>query len=276
MESEQVSKAQTWRTVHGDMADEEWEIIADLVAPYWKPGGMGRPVKVSRRGVVDGIFYVAATGCQWRALPACYPNWNTVHRYHLQWSRDGTWERIAARLAAAVREAEGRDPDPSAGIVDARSVRGAATVCGDSRGYDAGKKISGRKTFGIVDTGGILIAVCVVAACVSDNTGGIKTADLARTRSRRFKHIWCDAGFKKTFIEHCGDHHVSVGVVKRIKSDGFKVLPRRWVVERTWSWLMNNRRLQIDYERDPIVTEGFVWAAHSRYLLRRLTQPVPP
>ena len=97
MENDPSQVAQTWRTTHGDMSDEEWELIADLVAPYWTPGSMGRPVTVDRRRVVDAIFYVAATGCQWRALPETYPNWNSVHRQHLEWSRNGTWEQIAAR-----------------------------------------------------------------------------------------------------------------------------------------------------------------------------------
>ncbi|MCU0269253.1 MAG: IS5 family transposase [Acidimicrobiales bacterium] len=258
------------------MTDEEWELIADLVAPYWRPGRMGRPVTVDRRRVVDAIFYVAATGCQWRALPDCYPNWNTVHRYHLTWSRDGTWEAIAARLAGAVRAKEGRDAAPSAGIVDARTVRAAATVPHHSKGFDAGKRIKGRKTFGVVDTLGLLVAVYVVAASTSDNVGGIETVDRTRVRSRRFAKVWCDAGFKRTFIDHCRTHHVGVEVVTKIHAAGFKVLPKRWIVERTWSWLMNNRRLQVDYERDPIVTEGSTWAAHSRYLLRRLTQPATP
>jgi len=275
MNSDKVAHAQTWRTVHGDLSDEEWELIADLVAPYWKPGGMGRPVSVPRRRVVDAIFYVAATGCQWRALPDTYPNWNTVHRYHLGWSRDGTWEKIAARLAQAVRDKEGRQGEPSAGIVDARSVRGASTVTSPTRGYDAGKKISGRKTFGIVDTLGLLVAVVVMAANVSDNTGGIAVTERARTRSERFAKLWCDAGFKKSFLDHCRHHHIAAEVVNRIHPSAFVALPKRWIVERTWSWLMNNRRLQVDYERDPIVTEGFIWAAHSRYLLRRLTQPPP-
>lgn len=268
--------AQTWRTTHGDMTDEEWELIADLVAPYWSPGKMGRPVEVPRRRVVDAIFYVAATGCQWRALPACYPNWNTVHRYHLTWSRDGTWEAIAARLAAAVRTAEGRTAEPTAGIVDARSVRASPTVAADSKGYDAGKKISGRKTFGIVDTLGLLVAVVVVAASVSDNAGGIAVADRSRARSARFSKLWCDAGFKRTFIEHCRSRRVGVEVVNKIHAHRFEVLPKRWIIERSWAWLMNNRRLQVEYERDPVVTEGFIWAAHSRYLLRRLTQPDTP
>ena len=236
---------------------------------------MGRPRRVDRRRIVDAIFYVTATGCQWRALPDCYPSWNTVHRLHLRWSRDGTWELIAARLAEAVHESEGRDGEASAGIVAARSVRSASTVPNESKGFDAGKKIKGRKTFGIVDTLGLLLAAVVIAADTSDNTGGIAVADLARARSSRLAIVWCDSGFKRTFVQHCRDRHVAVEVVNKIHRTGFEVLPRRWVVERTWSWLMNSRRLQVDYERDPIVHEGFVWAAHSRMLLRRLTQPAP-
>ena len=263
----------TWRTVHGDISDEEWELIADLCQPYWFPGSMGRPSTVDRRQVVNAIFYVAATGCQWRALPACYPNWNTVHRIHLTWSRNGTWEAIADRLRQLVRARETRDADPSAGIIDARSVRGAATVTGTTRGYDAGKKISGRKTFGIVDTIGLLLAVTVVAANVSDNRGGIAVVDLARAKSVRLAKLWCDGGFKKTFLAYCRTRRVAAEVVNRIHPHEFVALPQRWIVERTWSWLMCNRRLQLDYERDPVVHEGFIWAAHSRHLLRRLTTP---
>lgn len=264
----------TWRTTHGDMTDEEWDLIADLVPVYSGGGRMGRPAVHARRDIVNAIFYVAATGCQWRALPACYPNWNTVHRYHLTWSRDGTWEEICDRLRILVREMEGHDPEPSASVIDARSVRGAATVTSPSRGYDAGKKISGRKAFGIVDTLGLLVAIVVVAASVSDNVGGIATVEKARTKSGRLTKIFCDGGFKRSFVAYCGGAHISAEVVSKIYQGRFEVLPRRWVVERTWSWLMNNRRLQIDYERDPAVTEGFIWAAHSRLLLRRLTQPI--
>lgn len=258
------------------MTDAEWELIADLVQPYWKPGGMGRPVTADRRRVVDAIFYVCATGCQWRALPEQYPNWNTVHRIHLAWSRDGTWEAIAKRLAEAVRVADGREPEASASVVDARSVRGASTVGKQTKGYDAGKKISGRKTFGVVDTLGLLIAIAVVPASVSDNVGGILVMDLARGRSGRLRKVWCDAGFKRTFATHCRDRRIAVEVVHRIHLTGFHVLPQRWIVERTWAWIMNNRRLQVDYERDPVVHEGFIWAAHTRLLLRRLAQQPTP
>jgi transposase len=108
------------------MTDQGWELIADLVAPYWTPGSMGRPVKVDRRRVVDAIFYVEVTGCQWRALPDCYPNWNTLHRYHLAWSKDGTWERVAERLA--VRQKEGRQGEPSAGTAPLASPSSGANL----------------------------------------------------------------------------------------------------------------------------------------------------
>ena len=271
MGDRRVVKAPTWRSVHGDMSDEEWELIADLVGPASGGGRIGRPVHNDRRDIVNAIFYVAATGCQWRALPACYPNWNTVHRYHLAWSRDRTWERIATRLAHMERERDGREPEPSAGIIDARSARGAATVTSKTRGYDAGKKISGRKTFGVVDTLGLLIAVLVVAANVSDNAGGMATVDRARPKTRRLTHLWCDGGFKKEFVKHCRRQNIKAEVVKKIHPHEFVILPQRWIVERTWAWLTLYRRLQVDYERDPRVTEGFVWAAHTRLLLRRLT-----
>lgn len=165
------------------MSDEEWALIGDLVAPAWSAGKMGRPTIHDRRDIVNAIFYVAATGCQWRTLPERYPNWNTVHRYHLAWSRDGTWERVCDRLRSLVRDQAARELGPSAAIIDARSVRGASTVTSETRGFDAGKKISGRKVFGVVDTLGLLVAVFVVAASVSDNAGGIGEIERASASS---------------------------------------------------------------------------------------------
>ncbi|MFH1330678.1 MAG: transposase [Actinomycetota bacterium] len=116
--NEQQSKG-TWRSLPADLTDGEWELIADLVPTYSGGGRMGRPAKWCKRQIVDAIFYVAATGCQWRALPPHYPHWNTVHRYHLAWSRDGTWEAIVDRLRTLVRVKEGHEPEPSASVVDA-------------------------------------------------------------------------------------------------------------------------------------------------------------
>lgn len=253
------------------MDDAEWFLIADLFATYSGGGRMGRPAKHDKRDIVNAIFYVDATGCQWRRLPAVYPNWNTVHRYHLAWSRNGTWERVADRLRVLVRIEAGHDSDPSATVVDARTVRGTSMVSSATRGYDAGKKISGRKTFGLVDTFGLPLSIVVVPASVSDNVGGIEVIDLGRAKSARLRKVWCDAGFKKAFQRHCQYRGIDAEVVNRIHPHAFVVLPQRWIVERTWSWIMNSRRLQVDYERDPQVTKGFIWASVSRLLLRRLT-----
>lgn len=265
----------TWPSCQGDLTDEQWDIIADMVPTFSGKGKIGRPTVHSKRDIINAIFYVAATGCQWRALPSCYPNCKTVHAYHVRWSRDGTWEAIVDRLRALERERQGRDSEPSAGIIDARSVQGAATVTGPTRGYDAGKKVSGRKVFGVVDTIGLLLAVVVVAASTSDNAGGMAVMDLAVPKSGRLAKVWHDNGFKTTFREFCRRQKVKAELVARTNAHTFEVLPHRWVVERTWAWLVHHRRLRIDYERDPQVTEGFVLAAHTRLLLRRLTTPEP-
>jgi transposase len=118
-----------------------------------------------------------------------------------------------------------------------------------------------------------LVAIVVVTAATSDNVGGIAAVSRIGKRSTRFRKLWCDSGFKSTFIDYCRHHHISAEVVSRIHASGFHALPKRWIVERTWAWLMNNRRLQVDYERDPEVTEGFIWAAQSRLLMRRLVEP---
>ncbi len=260
----------TWQSTYEPLTDAQWALIEDLVQAYSVTGKMGRPPKWSRRDIVNAIFYVAATGCQWRALPREFPHWNTVHRYHVTWSRDGTWEAMVDRLRTLERERQGREPEPSAGIVDARSVQGAATVTGETRGYDAGKKVSGRKAFGVVDTIGLLMAVVVVAASASDNAGGTAVMELAVPKSGRLAKVWHDAGFKRAFGQFCRRHKVKAELVSRRNAHTFEVLPRRWVVERTWGWLVHHRRLRIDYERDPAVTAGFVWAAQARILLRRL------
>ena len=131
------------------------------------------------------------------------PNWSTVHHYHATWSRDGTWERAGDRLREMVRVSEGREPDPSGGIIDAGGVRGAPTVTSLTRGYDAGKKISGRKVFGLVDTMGLLIAIVVVVASTSDTAGGIAVFDTAKSKAERLAKLWVDGGFKKAFAAHC-------------------------------------------------------------------------
>ena len=267
-----------WRPSSHELTDEMWDLIRDLFEfPERRGPRIGRPRKWTYRQIVEAVLYVTVTGCQWRQLPAQYPHWNTVHRYHLGWSRDGTWEKAATRLARLERTRQGRAPDPTGAVIDARTVKGASTVCGLTRGYDAGKKIVGRKLFGVVDTIGLLICVVVVAANVSDNVGGILAMNRAATKSRGLAKLWADAGFKTVFKSDIAlNHNITTETVEVKDLHTFKVQPRRWVVERTFGWLVNSRRLRIDYERDPITTEGFVWAAHTLMLLRRLTTTPNP
>lgn len=271
MDEEAVDSDREWRTAHEDLTDEEWELIENFFPTYSRPGTLGRPAKWTKRDIVNGILYVLATGCQWRALPKEYPHWNTIHRYHRQWSTDGTWAAVSSHVTGLARLAEGRDPEPSAGVIDSRSVQGASTVTGETRGYDAAKKISGRKVFAIVDTLGLLLAVAVVAASTSENAGGIEVVKRLSHRSSRLKLIWSDQGFKKAFAKACRAVKIVAKVVVRTKKKGFEPIPRRWVVERTFSWIINQRRLKIDYERKTSTTEGFIWAAQTKLALRRLT-----
>jgi transposase len=155
-------------------------------------------------------------------------------------------------------------------------MNGVSTVTGATRGYDAGKKVSGRKCFGIVDTLGLLVGVVILAASASDNQGGTACFLDAWPKSTRWSKVFCDGGFKKAFKAELAARDVSAEVVNKIHPGRFDVLPSRRIVERTWAWLMNNRRLQVDYERDPSITESFVWAAYSRLFLLRLTQNPPP
>ena len=146
----------TWRPLTADVTDEQWALISDLFVTKGDYGSnMGRPRKWDHRDLVEAIFFVLVTGCSWRNLPDQYPHWNTVHRYHTTWSRDRTWEGVSDRLAALERTRQGRDPSASGAVIDARSVKSASTVCGLTRGYDAGKKIVGRKLFAVVDTIGL-------------------------------------------------------------------------------------------------------------------------
>ncbi len=160
--------------------------------------------------------------------------------------------------------------NPSTGVVDTLSIRSFTTLTSSTRKYNTGKEITQRKTFRAVDTIGHLIAAIAMVASISYNIGGTWIMHKARMCRGRLKMIFCDSGFKRTFVEECQRYHVSVEVVKRIHTHQFEVLPRRWVVERTWSCLMNNQRLEIRYERDPQATEGFIWAIHSRMLIRQL------
>ncbi|MGH3469490.1 MAG: IS5 family transposase [Thermocrispum sp.] len=251
-----------------DLTDEQWALIEPMVAV--KPGG--RPAKHPRRRIVEAIFYVNRTGCSWRQLPHDFPPWDTVYWYFQRWTEDGTVDRVHDALRDAVRDADGRDPMASAGIVDSQSVKGADTVARGTRGYDAGKKINGRKRHIVTDTLGLLVVVLVTSAALQDRDGGRLVLGRAKMTMPSIVLVWADGGYAGKLLAFAQHHlRIVVEIVKRTdKRPTFEVLPRRWVIERTNSWLMRTRRLARDYERLPEHSEAMVKWTMIGLMTRRL------
>jgi transposase len=256
-----------------DLTDQQWELVEPLL-PAPKSGG--RPEKHPRRLIVDAILYVVRTGCSWRQLPSDFPPWETVYWYFARWENAKVTEKILAAVREQLRIAEGRNPEPSAGLVDSQSVKGADTVGRDTRGYDAGKKINGRKRFIVTDTLGLLLTVVVVTASMQDRDGA-KPALLQTYLRTPVRFVFADAGFAGRLLDWAHTIlHTTLHIVRKPADQrGFAVIPRRWAVERTLAWLTAHRRLARDYERDPAVSEAMIrWAAINT-MTRRLARGGP-
>jgi len=239
----------------------------------------GRPLTHSRREVVNAILYHVRAGGSWRMLPKDFPPWETVYGYFRDWRKDGTLDRVHDALREHVRvKHEGRRPEPSGGIVDSQSVKGADTVSTDTRGYDAGKKINGRKRHIVVDTIGLLLVVMVTAASVQDRDGARGILKRLHSALSSVSHIFADGGYSGQLLAVAKSAwKIVIEIVKKPADQiGFAVLPRRWVVERTFSWLMRWRRLARDYERLPETHEAMVKWAMVGIMLNRLAPPPGP
>ena len=256
-----------------DTSDEQWALIEPLLPPV---NAGGRPEKHPRRAIVDAILYVVRAGCAWRQLPADFPPWQTVYWYFNRWEQAKVTEKIVPVVRGQLRVAEGRDPEPSAGLIDSQTVKGADTVGRESRGYDAGKKINGRKRFIVTDTLGLLLTVVVLTAGVQDRDGAKSVLLDTRLRTR-VRFIFADGAFAGRLLDWAQTLlattlHI---VHKPAGQRGFAVIPRRWAVERTFAWLTAHRRLARDYERDPATSEAMIrWAAINT-ITRRIARGRP-
>lgn len=249
-----------------DLSDDQWTYLKGY---FPKPQKMGRPKKYSPRFILNAIFYLDKTGCQWRSLPKDFPPWDTVYYYFSLWTKNGLLQVIHNELRGNIRLCSNKDSKPSALIIDSQSSKGSETS--HRSGYDGGKKVKGRKRHILVDTLGLLMIVIVHSAAIQDRQGAQLIFNQLDKLPHNVELIWADRGYSGELVERTSlDRDYEIEIVKHSeKQTGFKVLPKRWIVERTFSWILKNRRLSKSYERQEKHEESMVYISMIRLMLNR-------
>jgi transposase len=255
-----------------DLTDAQWQVIAPHLPPD-RPGRRGRPLVWPRRRIVEAILYLDRTGCAWRYLPSDFPPWQTVYGYFAAWRDDGTLARLHDALRALVRAAAGRAAEPTAAVIDSQSVRAADTVPKTSRGWDNAKKVNGRKRHIAVDTTGLVLAVVITAASVQDRDGARPLLWNLHRACIKVLLVWADTGYNAGKLTAWATAmKMTIQIVARRDRHVFQVLPRRWVVERTFAWITKHRRTVRDYETLPASHEAMILWAMIALMTHRLAE----
>ena len=269
------------RLYPSDISDARWALIEPVLSAWQRDRLARSPVpqrpKYELREIWNALLYLNRTGVQWQYLPHDFPHYQSVNSYYNAWRDEGIFEQLNAGMTRLARIKAGRDPEPTAAIIDTQSVKTSGNVPAAGQGTDAGKKIVGRKRGIVTDTLGLLLAVIVVAASVTENAAGTQLLSQAKGAHPQVTRAWADAGFKNQVIEHGADLGINVEVVPRKAGvKGFHVVKRRWVVERTFGWLMMHRRLARDYEKYPGSSRAMIHLAMIDNTAKRITGETTP
>jgi transposase len=270
-----------WKPYPSDISDARWALIEPTLTA-WRQARLdrrptGQPASVELRDVFNAILYVNRTGIAWKYLPHDFPSYNTVYAYYAAWRDEGIFAQLNYELTGLARVKDGRTAEPTACVMDTQSVKTSTNVPLTSQGTDAAKKIVGRKRGIVTDTLGIILAVAVAAAGLSDNVIGKGLLDQTKNTYPTISKTWVDTGFKNALIEHGATLGIDVEVVSRkAETRGFHVVKRRWVVERSLGWLMLYRRLTRDYETLPASSQAMIHIASINNLTKRITDETTP